>query len=271
MKYLSVAVALFFLASSSIASASEYWETCDGCSLSKMEWRAKQAVPPNTQGAYSVYIMDVSQERIEKFSVFVFYDYGTNLYFAAASVVEIEADIANAYTNFVTDLKSVVAVLQAGTTIPIEVGGSAFDLIHASSQQLAVADYIAGNLDFWQVLGGYGALPLLVMGKIASVNIVILATFADGSTVTYELTGITETAEGTVVLTFKYRTGSAVDADGNSIPESSADAAPYAGTYSSSDLAATMQTYIINSYGYSGISCTVSETEDHITLTCKKS
>ena len=116
------------------------------------------------------------------------------------------------------------------------------------------------------------AVPLSAFGRITGLNFVIPVTFADGSTAKFLLTGLEGSIMG-IRYAFEFEVGSGRDADGNLIPSNPAEAAPYAGEFSSDAAADLMTEFIGRWYSFSGsaIRCRSYASGTTVTVVCKRS
>lgn len=253
------------------ANAEDYWAACDSCTATQMSWQAQETIPLDSDGVFSVYVMDFTNEKISKFSVVSIYDVETRMYFSGVSEVQVDPVIAADFISYVVALKNDIAMLEAGTDIPSTVVRSAFDLFNNSYNQNAVGSYVSSNLDFWQTVGAYTAIPLLALKKITVVNVVIPVTFSDGSTANFEITGVTgDLSTGVIEIEFQYQVGTAKDADGNSIPEFQEEADPFVGSFSTPQSANQMEIFLTGMFSGTSYSCKTVQDGENVVLTCKK-
>ncbi len=254
------------------ANATEYWEGCSGCSSSQQRWAAKRAVPARSVGQFDVYIMDFERETLQKYLVGVVFDRREGGYLSAVAPRTTEAHVAYEFEQAVQAIKADVASFEVGKVIPDSVVGSAYDIVHSGVRQQRVVDYINEHLTIWETIALPTFVPLTALGKIVSLNLVISVSFADGSTTKFVLNGM----EGTLLdtkYTFRILEGSVKDADGNLIPTTAAEAAPYLGVFSTPIFADEMRAFILGWYAQQSpplITCTSSEDRDGITVTCKR-
>lgn len=271
MQKLMTILVLFAAGIMTSANATEIWEACNSCSGPQLQRKAIRAVPANTPGQFDVYVMDFARESLRKFRVTTFYDPRERSYLTAALGVAVESHVEYEFLQGVRAIKRDIASFAAGTPIPGDVAPSAFDIVHSALRQRRVSDYVNEHLTFWQAIGAPVSVPLLAFGKIVDLNFVISVTFSDGSTALLALTGL-EGSLTEIRYTFKLREGSARDADGNLIPSTSAEAAPYVGTFSAQELADDMVNFILRWYSEGGaqVQCRAEESSDGITVTCKR-
>jgi len=254
------------------ANATEYWEDCSGCSSSQQRWAAKRAVPRNAIGQFDVYIMDFERESLQKYLVGVVFDPREGGFVTAAAEVQTESHVAYEFGQVVEAMKDDIASFEAGKVIPKRVVGSAFDIVHSSVRQQRVVDYINEHFTFLEAIALPVFVPLAVLGKIVNLNLTISVSFSDGSTAKFVLTGI-DGSPLDVEYAFAILEGSLKDADGNLIPSTAAEAAPYLGEFSTQAFALEMRTFILSWYsGQSSgsISCKTTVGPDRVTVTCKR-
>ncbi|PCI71343.1 MAG: hypothetical protein COB38_05820 [Gammaproteobacteria bacterium] len=260
---------LIILLGSFDLQATEYWQLCNSCSEGQRQNTAKQQVPIYTQGIVAVYIMDYENEEIFKYNIFGFNEPAENLYFSAARSVVVEQDIENEYVQFVTDFKAAVEEA-SGITMPGGTVNSSFDIIHSSYNRGLVTNHIANNLSFFQTIAATAGIPLLALNKLVNINLVTTVTFPDGSTAIFNLTGVSGSFEEGITFEFEYKEGTAKDSNGNTIPESAAQANNYQGTYNTQSAANTMTTFISSWYSGGGLICTSVAVKGKVVVTCKK-
>lgn len=253
------------------ADALEIWDACNSCSDSQLRRTAIRAVPANAPGRYDVYVMDFERVELRKYRVTTIYEPGDGGYLSAALRVATESHVAYEFAQGVLAIKRDIASFEAGTPIPEDVVGTAFDIVHNVLLQRRVSDYVNEHLTIWQTIGAPVAVPLSAFGKIVDLNFVISVTFSDGSTAQLALTGL-EGSMTAIRYTFKLVAGSARDADGNLIPSSATEAAPYSGVFSSHALAADMVNFIIRWYSEAGaqVDCTSTVTSGGVAVVCKR-
>lgn len=254
------------------ANATEYWEGCSGCSSSQQRWAAKRAIPARSVGQFDVYIMDFERETLQKYLVGVVFDRREGGYLSAAAMRPTEVHVAYEFEQAVQAMKADVASLKAGKVIPDSVVGSAYDIVHSSARQQRVVDYINEHLTIWESIAVPTFVPLAALGKVVQLNLAISVSFSDGSTAKFVLTGV-EGGPLEMKYTFSVLDGSLKDADGNLIPTTAAEAAPYLGVFSTQPFANEMREFILGWYAQQSpplISCALSEDRDGVTVTCKR-
>lgn len=261
---------LLLLAWFNTAWAAEYWEACNGCSDSQKAQVAKRAVPADDVGRYYVYVMDFARANVQKYRVLLLDSPFDGRFRAAAARVPTESRIAFEFSETVRAIKEAVATLQSGTPIPGDVAGSAYDVVHNEVLLRRVADHVNAHLTIWQAIGLPVSVPLTALGKIVDLNIVIPVTFSDGSTANLVLKGL----EGRLTsLTYKFelQPASARDADGNLIPATAREAAPYVGVFSSPANAQRLVDFVQGWYTPEdrGITCHVDDDYRGITVVCR--
>jgi len=254
------------------ANAAEFWEGCNSCTPSQQRWAAKRAVPADTAGQFDVYVMDFEREKVHKFFVGIVFDPREGGYLSDATKVATEAHISYEFEQTVQGIKNDIASFEAGTVIPGDVAGSAYDIVHSAIRQKDVSEYINNHLSIWEAIAAPVSIPMTAFGKIIKLNITVSVSFSDGSAAKFVLTGI----EGTLFdmrYAFELKGGSARDADGNLIPANSADAAPYVGVFSTQDVADEMVAFILRWYAGErplAVNCTSEAEPEGITVTCKR-
>jgi hypothetical protein len=271
MQKLIVVIAFLAGAAATSADASEIWEACNSCSNSQYQRKAIRAVPANTPGQFDVYIMDFEREGLRKFRVTTFYDPRERAYLSAALRVVVESHIEYEFVQGVRAVRRDIASVAVGTPIPADVAPSAFDIVHNTLLARGVSDYVNDHLSFWQTIGAPVSVPLMAFGKIVDLNFIISVTFADGSTAKLRLTGL-EGSLTEIRYAFELVDGSARDADGNLIPSSANEAAPYVGIFSTQAFAEDMVDFIVRWYSEGGaqVLCRSEESSGGVTVTCKR-
>lgn len=261
------------MAASATANAGEYWATCNSCSASQSQRAALQAVPEKTIGRHDAYVADFDREVVRKYSVWWEYEPEIRAWESSVWPVSIESHVDYEFAQIVSAMKADIASLEAGKVIPADVTGSAFDLVHSSVNQQRVANYIVGNMSLWETIGAPVFVPLSLLRKVVDLNLTISVSFSDGSTAQFVLTGV-DGSLGELEYVFELVEGSARDADGNLIPGSAVEAAPFEGTFSSELTAQRMVNFIRTWYiAPSGpvIKCTSKQVGNNIIVTCKRS
>jgi hypothetical protein len=262
---------LFFMLLLGSANATEYWEACNGCSDTQERQAAVRSVPVNTPGIFDVYVMDFQQVTVQKYRVSVFFARRDGGYQSAAIKTSTEAHIAYEFEQTVHAIKGDFLSVEDDIPIPPGVAPSVYDVIHNTSLQKRLSDYINENMSIWQSIAAPVAVPLRVLGKIVDLNFGISVTFADGSTARFLLTGLDGTLFS-LVYTFEFEKGTARDADGNLVPSTAEEAAPYSGVFSTTANAEALIDFI-NEW-YSGemapLVCSAESTSGGVTVTCKK-
>ena len=255
----------------SSAGATEYWESCNGCSDSQERQAAVRSAPRNTAGIFEVYVMDFEQVTVQKYRVSVFYARRDGGYQSAAFKLQTEAHIVYEFEQAVFAIKDRLASIEDGTPIPPAIVPSVYDLVHDARLQKRVSDYINENLNLWQSIAAPVAVPLRALGKIVDLNFIISVTFSDGSTANFVLTGL----DGTLFslsYTFEFEEGSARDADGNLVPSSADQAAPYSGVFSNDANAEALVDFINEWYSQemAPLICSSENSSSGVTVTCKR-
>ena len=267
-------IGIFILLASGLvttAGATETWEACNSCSDRQLVRTAIRAAPADTPGQLDVYVMDFARESLQKYRVTTIYDVRDGGYLTAAMRVQVESHLDYEYRQGVRAIKRDIAALEAGKPIPDDVAASAFDVVHSVLLQRRVSDYINEHLTFWETIGAPVAVPLQAFGKIVDLNFVVSVTFSDGSTAKLALTGL----EGSITdisYTFELVEGSARDADGNLIPSTASEAAPYSGIFSTQAFAEDMVDFIVRWYSEGGtqVQCRSESGSGGVTVTCKR-
>jgi hypothetical protein len=271
MQKLMTILVLFAASVMTNAHATDIWEACNSCSDSQLPRKAIRAVPENTPGRFDVYVMDFTRERLHKYHVTTFYDSRERSYLTAALAVGVEGHVEHEFLQGVRAIKQDITSFAAGTPIPRDVAPSAFDIVHNVLLQRRVSDYVNEHLTIWQTIGAPVSVPLTAFGKIVDLNFVISVTFSDGSTAQLALTGL-EGSLTEIRYTFELVEGSARDADGNLIPSTLAEAAPYVGIFSTQAFANDMVDFIVRWYAEGGarLQCRSEESSSGVTVTCKR-
>jgi hypothetical protein len=262
---------VFLLVITARADAATYWDDCNSCSQRQELRAAIRGAPANTVGRHDVYIMDFERERVQKYRVTTFYEPRDGGYQSAAIAVSTETHIRYEFEQSVAAIKADVESFLAGTRIPEEVAGSAYDIVHSAVLQRRVSDYVNEHLSLWQSIGAPVSVPLSALGKIVNLNLYVSITFSDGSTAKLELTGL-EGSLTEIRYSFELMEGSARDADGNLIPDTAAEAAPYHGVFSTQANAEQLVDFITRWYAEGGgqVQCTAEYSPGGVTVTCKR-
>lgn len=256
----------------SLADAGEYWDSCKSCSAQQAQAAALHAVPATAAGLHDVYVADFDREALGKYRVWVEFDTESRSWFRAATAVGAEPHVQHEFGRVVSAMKADVASLEPGKPVPEDVVGSAYELVHSSVNRQRVAAYIIGHMSLWESIGAPVFIPLSLFRKVVDLNLTISVSFADGSTARFVLTGV-EGSVGDLDYVFELVEGSARDADGNVIPQSAAEAAPFEGTFSSESTAKRMVGFIQTWYAApSGpvVKCTSTQDGNTITVSCRR-
>jgi len=264
---------LVLAAMSAGANAEEYWGNCNDCSEPQAQRAALQAAPRTIFGHHDVYVADFEREIVRKFTVTWEFDAEFREWESTVLPSATESYITHEFAQIVTAMKTDIRSLESGKPVPADIVGSAYDVVHSSVNQQRVANYIISNMNIWESIGAPVFVPLSFFRKIVDLNLTISVTFADGSTAKFVLTGL-EGSLGELRYVFELLEDSARDADGNVIPDSVADAAPFDGTFSSEGRAQQIINFIETWYtpniGFV-IKCTSKQYRNHIVVTCKRS
>jgi hypothetical protein len=216
--------------------------------------------------------MDFERGSVQKYRVTTLYEPRDGGYMSAARPVSTEAHIRYEFEQSVAAIKADIESFLAGTRIPEEIAGSAYDVLHSTVLQRRVSDYVNEHLNIWQSIGAPVSVPLSALGKIVNLNLYISITFSDGSTAKLELTGL-EGSLAELSYTFELMEGSARDADGNVIPDTAAAAAPYEGVFSTQPFADRMVDFITEWYAQDGggqVQCRSEVSSGGVTVICKR-
>lgn len=254
------------------ADAGEYWDSCKSCSARQAQAAALRTVPATTPGLHDVYIADFDREALRKYRVLIEFDAESRSWLRAVVAITAESHVQHEFGQVVSAMKADVASLEPGKPVPDDIVGSAYDLVHSSVNRQRVASYIIGHMSLWESIGAPVFVPLSLFRKVVDLNLTISVSFADGSTARFVLTGI-EGSLGDIDYVFELVEGSARDADGNVIPDSAAEAAPFEGAFSSESGARQMVSFIQTWYAApSGpvITCTSKQDGNNITVTCRR-
>ena len=253
------------------AQANEYWEACNGCSAPQQERTAIRAVPAGAAGIAYVYIMDFERVRLQKYRVVTFYARRDGGNQSVASKVATEAHIVYEFEQAVEAIQAEFDAFAGDTPIPPGIAPSAYDVVNSRNLQQRVADYIDDNMNLWQTLGAPVSIPLRALGKIINLNLFISVTFSDGSTAKFDLTEV-EGSLFSISYKFELQEGSARDADGNLIPASAAEAAPYSGVFSNEENAEALVDFVTRWYSQerAPIVCYTEEGSGGVVVTCRR-
>jgi hypothetical protein len=264
---------LIFAAMAASADAAEYWSSCNSCSEPQAQRAALRTVEGAMIGRHDAYVVDFDRETVRKYSVWREYDPEFRAWESSLWALATEAHVAHEFAQLVSAMKNDVAALESGKDIPHDVVGSAYDLMHSSINRQRVASYIFSHMSFWESIGAPVFVPLSLLRKVVDLNLTISVIFADGSTAQFVLTGV-DGSLGELEYVFELVDGSARDADGNMIPRSSVEAAPFEGTFSSTQAAQRMVNFIQAWYVVSSgpvIQCSSKQVGNNIIVTCKRS
>ena len=264
---------LMLLAAAPDADAAEFWTSCNSCSEPQTQRAALRTVEGAMVGRHDTYVVDFDRESVRKYSVWREYDPEFRAWESSLRPVATEAHVAHEFAQLVGAMKADVAALERGKPVPADVVESAYDLVHNSVNRQLVASYIFRNMSLWETVGAPVFVPLSLLRKVVDLNLTISVSFADGSTAQFVLTGV----DGSIAeleYVFELVDGSARDADGNVIPRSAVEAAPFEGTFSSGRTAQRMVNFIHAWYvAPTGpvIQCSSKQVGNNIIVTCKRS
>ena len=264
---------LMLLAIAANADAAEFWTSCNACSARQAQRAALWAAPAETLGRHDVYVADFNSEAIRKYAVWSEFDPELGSWRSSAWPVLTESHVAHEFAQLVAGMKADVASLESGKRVPRDVVGSAYDLVHSSLNQQRVADYIISHMSLWESIGAPVFVPLSLLRKVVDLNLTIPVVFADGSTASFVLTGVSGSL-GDLDYLFELVDGSARDPDGNAIPGRRSEAAPFEGAFSSELAAQRMVDFVTYWYPSSTelvIKCSTKRVGSEIILTCKRS
>lgn len=264
---------LMLMAIAADADAAEVWASCNSCSEPQAQRAALRSVEGAMVGRHDAYIADFDRESVRKYSVWREYDPEFRAWESSLRPVATESHVAHEFAQVVSAMKADVAALEPGKPVPADVVESAYDLVHNSVNRQRVANYVYRNMSMWETIGAPVFVPLSLLRKVVDLNLTISVSFADGSTAQFVLTGI-DGSLGDLEYVFELVDGTARDADGNVIPRSAVEAAPFEGTFSSQITAQRMVNFIQAWYvAPTGpvIQCSSKQVGNNIVVTCKRS
>lgn len=264
---------LTLLAVAGGADGAEFWSSCNSCSEPQTQREALRAVEGAMIGRHDTYVVDFDGESVRKYVVWREYDPEFRVWESSLRSVATETHIAHEFAQLVSAMKADVAALEPGKPVPADVVESAYDLVHNSVNRQRVANYIHRNMSLWESIGAPVFVPLSLLRKVVDLNLTISVSFADGSTAQFVLTGV-DGSIGALEYVFELVDGSARDADGNVIPLSAIEAAPFEGAFSSQVTAQRMVSFIQTWYvAPTGpvIRCSSKQVGNNIIVTCKRS
>ena len=263
---------LIVLVATSGADAAEFWNSCNSCSEPQAQRVALRSVEGAMVGRHDAYVVDFDRESVRKYRVWREYDPEFRAWESSLWPVATEAHVAHEFAQLVSVMKADVAALEPGKPVPADVVESAYDLVHNSVNRQRVASYIFRNMSLWETIGAPVFVPLSLLRKVVDLNLTISVSFADGSTAQFVLTGV-DGSLGELEYVFELVDGSARDADGNVIPRSAFEAAPFEGAFSSQVSAQRMVNFIQAWYAPSTgpvIQCSSKQVGNNIIVTCKR-
>ena len=264
---------LMLLAIAADADAAEFWTSCNSCSEPQAQRAALRTVEGAMVGRHYAYVADFDRESVRKYSVWREYDPEFRAWESSLRPVVTETHVAHEFAQLVRVMKADIAALEPGKPVPADVVESAYELVHNSVNRQRVASYIFRNMSLWETIGAPVFVPLSLLRKVVDLNLTISVSFADGSTAQFVLTGI-DGSLSELEYVFELVDGSARDADGNVIPRSGFEAAPFEGTFSSQVTAQRMVDFIQSWYAPSTgpvIQCSSKQVGNNIVVTCKRS
>lgn len=126
----------------------------------------------------------------------------------------IQVNTSSSAAQIASDIKTAVQSVQSvDIHIPSGVSGSAITMMTSGGHQ-QVANHVSTSLSGMQQFGALAGTLLTAFGELTDVKIVLNVQFSDGSTATFETTGI----DGAGNVIWSYQGGSAFTFDGVQIP-----------------------------------------------------
>jgi len=207
-----VSIALWFMSFSAQASNGLY--NCRTCTSDSSFLTVARAEAPLIVGTSYLYVSNTTTGVIKKFRVS--YQEGNIAYgeppIFRVNQITVDTTAYNSYQDALYYKNQVLSALSSNASVPGNLVESAWDLPGNSFAQDDVIDYFNDNIGLIDMIGGYFGALGAGFGILQNLSIEIVIDFEDGSSATFELTGI----DVNNALTFKFKGGE--DSLGNSIP-----------------------------------------------------
>ena len=168
-------------------------------------------------------MVNIYNEEVRKYAVKRIRDRVTGNFGSATAVeLAVETEKKSGFVRLIRHRNEIKGFFDYSKDVPLEVAGSAFDMIGSSQKVHDVTQFYMNNLTLRELFSAYAGSSLIVLGKIIQLNLVIELNFSDGTVGFFSIIGV----DGPGNFRFKFSSG--VDADGNSIKP---DAVNLSGSY----------------------------------------
>jgi hypothetical protein len=205
--------------------------TCHSCTAKKAKLTASGQVPMTWRaGVYDVYVVDNPGKILRLYRVTAEREGrdGFNYVTAGSPSAEYQTYFNQAISEWNYVSKALKAEIVLDPAFPIQtaeqVFGNAFN-------QTVISEQI--NINVPTRIGSLFGAAFQIAGAVFKINVKInlLVQFPDGSTALFELVRLNHLTSGHFFV-YEYRKGSALDNEGNRIPDSVASLENYQGTFS---------------------------------------
>jgi hypothetical protein len=202
--------------------------SCHGCGAAQSRRAAEGAVPmTRPSGVYDIYVADAPGNRLRRYLVTAEREPGFHVNVASERTPERryvrEFKSARAEWAYVRDAAAKGIVIPRD--FPVD---HAEQVIGSEYNQRVISEQI--NRYIPARIGSLFGSALMLLRQIFTAQIVIEVDFPDGSTALFYLDRVDSLTSGHMFV-YRYKPGSAVDSDGNRIPDSPASLANFQGRY----------------------------------------
>ena len=202
--------------------------SCHGCSARQAQRAAEGAIPmTQAAGVYDVYVADTPGNRLRRYLVTAEREPGFRVNVAHERTPERRHLSAfregRAEWVYVKDAAAKGIRIPAG--FPVD---HAEQVIGSHYNQTVISEQI--NRSIPARIGSLFGSALLLLRQIFTAQIIVEVEFPDGSTALFYLDRVDSLTSGHMFV-YRYKQGSAVDSDGNRIPDSPASLENFQGSY----------------------------------------
>jgi hypothetical protein len=205
--------------------------TCHSCTAKRAKLTAAAQIPMRWRaGVYDVYVVDNPGRRLRLYRVTAEREGwdSYNFVMAATPSSEYKHYFNQAMSEWDYASQAMKANIVLDPAFPIQ---SAEQVFGSAFNQTVISEQI--NINVPTRIGSLFGAAFQIAGAVFKINVKInvLIQFPDGSTALFELVRLNHLTSGHFFV-FEYRKGSALDNDGNRIPDSVASLENYQGTFS---------------------------------------
>lgn len=216
------------VAAPGVAAAEPSFISCHGCSAQQTKRAAEGAIPmTRASGVYDVYVANAPGNRLRRYLVTAEREPGFHVNIASERTPEQryvkQFREGRAEWVYVRDAAAKGIVIPPG--FPVD---HAEQVIGSEFNQRVISEQI--NQHVPARIGSLFGSALMLLRQIFTAQIVIEIEFPDGSSALFYLDRVDSLTSGHMFV-YRYKPGSAVDSDGNAIPDSPASLANYRATF----------------------------------------